>query len=91
MLSRYFPKQIAVALSFLFLFSDLVNAQVQPDSTLGAESSAVRPNQIVKGVPSDVISGGAVRGTNLFHSFENFNINSGGGAYFTNPSGLLIF
>ncbi len=88
MLSRYFPKQIAVALSFLFLFSDLVNAQVQPDSTLGAESSAVRPNQIVKGVPSDVISGGAVRGTNLFHSFENFNINSGGGAYFTNPSGI---
>jgi filamentous hemagglutinin family protein len=63
------------------------SAQVIPDGTLGAESSTVTPD-IIKGIPSDRIDGGATRGTNLFHSFGEFNVGVGSGAYFSNPSGI---
>lgn len=63
-------------------------AQIIPDGTLDAERSVVTPNQTIKGIPSDRIDGGAIRGGNLFHSFTDFNIGSGRGAYFTNPSGI---
>jgi filamentous hemagglutinin family protein len=56
-----------------------------PDNTLGAESSVVTPNVNIRGIPSDQIDGGAPRGANLFHSFSQFNIGEGRGAYFTNP------
>ncbi|MBR8840462.1 MAG: filamentous hemagglutinin N-terminal domain-containing protein, partial [Stigonema ocellatum SAG 48.90 = DSM 106950] len=56
-----------------------------PDNTLGEENSVVTPS-VIKGVPSDQIDGGAIRGRNLFHSFQEFNIDSGRGAYFTNPA-----
>jgi large exoprotein involved in heme utilization and adhesion len=56
-------------------------AQLVPDDTLGAESSIVTPDTI-KGIPSDRIDGGATRGANLFHSFEDFQVREGRGAYF---------
>ncbi|MEG3880618.1 filamentous hemagglutinin N-terminal domain-containing protein [Microcoleus sp. herbarium7] len=68
--------------------SDRVNAQIVPDNTLGAEGSVVTPNLNLNGIPSDQIDGGAIRGANLFHSFTQFNINAGRGAYFTNPAGI---
>ncbi|MBD2002744.1 MULTISPECIES: filamentous hemagglutinin N-terminal domain-containing protein [Cyanophyceae] len=59
-------------------------AQITSDGTLGAESSVVKPlNPQV-----DRIDGGAIRGANLFHSFQEFNIGEGRGAYFTNPAGI---
>jgi filamentous hemagglutinin family protein len=59
-------------------------AQVTPDTTLGIEGSQVKPlNPQV-----DRIDGGAIRGANLFHSFTEFNIGEGRGAYFNNPSGI---
>lgn len=67
---------------------EIVNAQIVPDNTLGAESSVVTPNLNLNGIPSDQIDGGAIRGANLFHSFTQFNINAGRGAYFTNPAGI---
>jgi filamentous hemagglutinin family protein len=63
-------------------------AQITPDRTLRGESSVVTPNESIKGVDSDRISGGVIRGANLFHSFEQFNISEGQGAYFTNPTGV---
>jgi filamentous hemagglutinin family protein len=36
----------------------------------------------------DQINGGATRGTNLFHSFQEFNVSEGRSAYFTNPAGI---
>ncbi len=63
-------------------------AQIKPDSTLGPERSSVTPNVLIKGLPSDQIDGGARRGANLFHSFREFNIDQGRGAYFTNPAGI---
>jgi filamentous hemagglutinin family protein len=64
------------------------NAQVVPDGTLGAESSVVTPNVTIKDLPSNRIDGGAIRGTNLFHSFQEFSIGAGQGAYFANPAGI---
>ena len=65
-----------------------VKAQITPDNSLGAENSVVNPNAAIKGLPSDRIDGGAIRGANLFHSFQEFNVNAGRGAYFSNPAGI---
>jgi filamentous hemagglutinin family protein len=64
---------------------DFAIAQVRPDTTLGTESSQITLDTI-RGIESDRISGGARRGGNLFHSFEQFDIPEGRGAYFENPA-----
>lgn len=64
------------------LLPKITVAQITPDTTVGTQ---VTPNVNINGVLSDVINGGAIRGNNLFHSFSEFNIDSGRGAYFTNP------
>jgi filamentous hemagglutinin family protein len=61
-------------------------AQITPDATLGAENSVVTPNVNVRGFPADRIEGGAVRGANLFHSFQEFNVENGQRVYFANPT-----
>ena len=63
-------------------------AQIEPDNTLGNENSQVIPDQNINGLPAELIEGGAQRGQNLFHSFSQFNIESGRGAYFANPEGI---
>lgn len=67
---------------------DRTLAQVTPDTTLGTESLVVTPNVPINNLPSEIIDGGAIRGTNLFHSFEQFNIGEGQATYFTNPAGI---
>jgi filamentous hemagglutinin family protein len=62
-------------------------AQIIPDNTLGAESSRTVPDTI-NNLPSDRIEGGATRGSSLFHSWREFNIGEGRGAYFENPRGI---
>src|SRR4028119_1049186 len=55
-------------------------AQVTPDATLGGESSRVTSPQ-----PGGFeIDDGATRGTNLFHSFQEFSVPTNGFAYFNN-------
>ena len=63
-------------------------AQITPDATLGAEGSVVTPNVNIRGFPTDRIDGGATRGTNLFHSFQEFNVGNGQRVYFANPTGI---
>jgi filamentous hemagglutinin family protein len=58
-------------------------AQLIPDNTLGNESSIVTPQGV-----RDLIEGGAIRGSNLFHSFSEFNIGNNQQVYFDNPSGI---
>jgi filamentous hemagglutinin family protein len=65
----------------------LAQSKIEADNTLGNERSVVRQDKI-RGIDSDRISGGATRGTNLFHSFREFNISEGRGAYFVNPTGV---
>ncbi|MEM9217118.1 MAG: filamentous hemagglutinin N-terminal domain-containing protein [Cyanobacteria bacterium P01_F01_bin.150] len=68
-------------------FDSSAQAQIIPDQTLGQESSIVVPDRI-QGLDSSRIDGGATRANILFHSFSDFNIASGQGAYFSNPSGV---
>ena len=58
----------------------LAQSRIVPDGTLGAERSVVAPDP--GGLPAEVISGRAIRGVNLFHSFLQFNISVGRGAFF---------
>ncbi|KAB8315422.1 filamentous hemagglutinin N-terminal domain-containing protein [Tolypothrix campylonemoides VB511288] len=62
----------------------LAQNNIVPDSTLGTESSTVAP--LAPGSPIDEIRGGVIRGTNLFHSFSEFNVGEGQGAYFFSPN-----
>lgn len=62
----------------------LAQSQIVPDSTLGAESSTITTPD--SDSPVDEIKGGAIRGTNLFHSFQEFNVSEGRGAYFISPN-----
>ncbi|MEH2223249.1 two-partner secretion domain-containing protein [Nostoc sp.] len=59
-------------------------AQLTPDNSLGKERSQVVPIN----TNNDRIEGGAARGANLFHSFQDFNIGEGQGVYFANPEGI---
>ena len=68
----------------LMLWQQTVPAQIIPDNTLGAEGSIVTPQNL-----RDLIEGGAIRDTNLFHSFTEFSINEGQNVYFANPEGIV--
>jgi len=59
-------------------------AQIQKDDTLGVESSIVTP-KLIDGQSIEQIDGGAIRGKNLFHSFDKFSVSGGTTAYFNNP------
>ncbi|MBN3959379.1 filamentous hemagglutinin N-terminal domain-containing protein [Nostoc sp. NMS8] len=63
-------------------------AQITPDNTLGAEASQLNQNLLINGALGDKIDGGATRGSNLFHSFSEFNIQDGQRVYFNNPTGV---
>ncbi|MCC5661513.1 filamentous hemagglutinin N-terminal domain-containing protein [Nostoc sp. XA010] len=63
-------------------------AQITPDGTLGDRSSIITPDVNIKGLPADRIDGGAVRGANLFHSFQEFNVGELQRVYFANPTGI---
>ncbi|MEH2237092.1 filamentous hemagglutinin N-terminal domain-containing protein [Nostoc sp.] len=73
---------LAVA-GVLTFFESFALAQIQKDGTLGSESSIITP-KLIDGQPIDQIDGGAVRGTNLFHSFEQFSVPAGTTAHFNN-------
>ncbi|WP_287312739.1 filamentous hemagglutinin N-terminal domain-containing protein [Moorena sp. SIO1G6] len=62
--------------------------QITPDNTLGNERSVVTPNVTIKGALADLIEGGAIRDSNLFHSFSDFNVGEMGRVYFANPAGI---
>ena len=80
-------RQILIFIGFLcwgvsVLWPGTARGQITPDRTLGAESSTV--NQANSNTIE--IGGGATRGVNLFHSFQEFNIDTGQTVNFTNPA-----
>ncbi|XGV97570.1 MAG: filamentous hemagglutinin N-terminal domain-containing protein [Leptolyngbya sp. BL-A-14] len=75
-------------LMYAFPGTIAAEAQIIPDDSLGSEVSRVSPNALIKGLSSDRIDGGAIRGVNLFHSFRDFNVRDGQRVYFTNPVGI---
>ncbi|MDJ0774933.1 MAG: filamentous hemagglutinin N-terminal domain-containing protein, partial [Mastigocoleus sp. MO_167.B18] len=78
---------ITATIEILGLVGNQVFAQsnIVPDRTLGNESSQVLPSSSDDS-PVDRITGGAIRGKNLFHSFQEFNIGNESIADFINPS-----
>ncbi|NJK51155.1 filamentous hemagglutinin N-terminal domain-containing protein [Candidatus Gracilibacteria bacterium] len=68
-----------------FLDSESLQAQILPDNTLDpSESSQIERVNATR----DRITGGATRGSNLFHSFREFSIDEGRAAYFANPAAI---
>ena len=64
---------------YLLAFNSTCTAQILPDGSLPINSV------VEDGVNSTkIISGGTTSGNNLFHSFEQFTIPTGGSAYFNN-------
>jgi filamentous hemagglutinin family protein len=78
-----FASSLAGALWAIASLEDCALAQIIPDSTLGNENSTVTSTGTV-----DQINGGVTKGTNLFHSFQEFNIGNGRSAFFSNPPGI---
>ena len=68
--------------------SDRAFSQITPDDSLGAERSVVKPD--VDNPQLSLITGGAIRDTNLFHSFAQFNLGERQAVYFDNPPGIEI-
>lgn len=59
---------------------------ILPDSTLGSEASIIQTD-----TPRDLITGGATRGENLFHSFENFSVIDRSAYFVIDPNTEHIF
>jgi filamentous hemagglutinin family protein len=79
---------IGVLTHVIFCCENHALAQITPDETLGNNSSRITPNVNIKGLPADRIDGGATRGANLFHSFQEFNVGELQRVYFANPTGI---
>lgn len=86
--SRTSRKLLLIKISYwaflgaIAIITENATAQIIPDVTLGSESSIITPN--INNI--DQIEGGAIRGTTLYHSFQQFNIAPGQNVYFTNPT-----
>jgi filamentous hemagglutinin family protein len=83
--AMFFAGWSAIAFSKTSAFAQ---SNIVPDNTLGAEKSEVLPLDS-SGFATDAIIGGAVRGSNLFHSFKEFSIPEGREAYFFNESNTI--
>jgi filamentous hemagglutinin family protein len=70
------------------LISNPCIAQITPDNTLANQNSRVITGASIKGNEADLIEGGVQRGSNLYHSFLEFNVNNGQRVYFANPTGV---
>ena len=47
-------------------FTPSALAQLTPDNTLGIDNSVMTPNQLINGINTDLIQGGAINDINLF-------------------------
>ncbi|MGF1677106.1 MAG: filamentous hemagglutinin N-terminal domain-containing protein [Rivularia sp. (in: cyanobacteria)] len=65
----------------------MAQSNLVPDNTLSSESSNVIFN--LGGIPNELITGGAQREQNLFHSFREFNVSAARGAYFFIPNASI--
>ena len=83
-----FISYVACGASVFLVTPALAQSNLIPDNSLGAENSQIIPNQTINGLSVDIIDGGAVRGSHLFHSFIEFNVEQGRGTYFDNRLGI---
>ena len=71
-----------LAFLYLLLYNSKVKAQIESDNTLPVNSDVIQ-----NGI-NFTINNGTVRGNNLFLSFKNFNIPTGGEAFFDNANSI---
>ena len=77
----FFPLQVGLCtIVSLLTTGSIVQAQVTSDGTV---NTIVTPNENV-----DEITGGETRGDNLFHSFQDFSVNTGNEASFNNADSI---
>ena len=76
---------MSVVSAFALATESLAQNTISPDNTLGSERSLVEPLS----ANIDAIRGGSIREQNLFHSFEQFSIGDGNGAYFVTDSDAI--
>ncbi|TWH55400.1 filamentous hemagglutinin N-terminal domain-containing protein [Dulcicalothrix desertica] len=69
---------VVICCSAVALLKNSAIAQIIPDATLPNNSSVQAIHNL------KIINGGTQAGSNLFHSFEEFSIPDGAGAYFNN-------
>ena len=86
---RSFPRWFLLLVCLLSIPQLPTQAQIQPDNTLGSESSQIIRDVTIKGINSDRVEGGVIRGNHLFHSFSEFNIEQQRGVYFANPANII--
>lgn len=78
----------SLAITGTFVLSEYCAlAQIKEDQTLGSSNSIVTP-KLINGQSTYQIDGGAIHGTNLFHSFEQFSVLTGSTAYFNNAADI---
>ncbi|MDM9381136.1 S-layer family protein [Chlorogloeopsis sp. ULAP01] len=64
-------------------------AQIVEDNSLDTTGrTSVTRDIEIRGIVSDRIDDGTTRGSNLFHSFAEFNVGENRGVYFSNPAGI---
>jgi len=88
MVNRFWSASLALCaltgIGWLTAAPSFAQLPLEADNTLGNEASTIIPLQ-----PGNFqIGGGSQRGSNLFHSFREFNVNAGGSVYFQNPTAI---
>lgn len=73
---------LSYVIASVFWVDHPAQAQIVPDSTLPVNS------QVTNNGNTSIINGGTTRGTNLFHSFREFSLTTGGTAHFNNSLGI---
>jgi filamentous hemagglutinin family protein len=79
---------LGIPITILVAFTPVARIKAQQileDNTVGTQ---VIRDVLIRGIQSDRIDGGTISGGNLFHSFQEFNVGEGRGAYFSNPEGI---
>ena len=75
---------VGTFVSSLLSYSQTTQAQITPDNTLNTENTEVRSVSSQE----QIVEGGAIRGGNLFQSFEQFNVGENQTVNFANPESI---
>ena len=85
-LKQAFPQSLRLGIGLIGISSAIflgnhALAEITPDGSVNFSLTT----DTINGAPATRITGGIQQGTNLFHSFAEFNVNLGQRVYFTDP------